>query len=223
MSDRFFDKYSKRSFNNLYGLLKDLEKRDDNYAKDLAGRLLEKINTYYGITTVGEAEIPMISLGWFGEELRDLFYVLVTRYLLTEDNTDYFQPLYDAKVSMLEDKDYFRRIKLKHLSSRATFLSNEKVILLQKGRAILKELGEKTDQLELGYTDFPSRNWEVVRTLKTKASSYLIDQIPEGWKVIKYFYNYKEKYLEKTEFTLNNETFEVKSNDLGRETLKDSK
>ena len=81
----------------------------------MAVRLLEKINTYYGITTVGEAEIPMISLGWFGEELRDLFYVLVTRYLLTEDNTDYFQPLYDAKVSMLEDKDYFRRIKLKQL------------------------------------------------------------------------------------------------------------
>lgn len=221
MYDRFFDKYSKQSFNNLYGLLKDLEKGDDEYAKDLASRLLEKINTYYSITTVGEDEIPVISLGWFGEELRDLIYVLVTRYLLSKDDTDYFQDLYEAKLSMLQDDNYYRKIKLKHLSSRATFLSNEEVILLQKGRNILNELGEKTGQLELGDTDLPLRTWEVARILKTKASKYLIVQIPEGWKVIKYFYNYREKYLEKTEFILNNETFEVKTTDLGKEELTD--
>lgn len=207
MNNRFFDEYEEFAFNNLYNFIIKLSNSKNDWINTRAKKIKEKLDTYYSVVTEDEGKV--ISIGWFGEELRDLLYMyLISFSIKTDDDNNYFLEAIQRKEEQEYDPDFLMKCKIKHFSDNAMFLSNEKEKLYKKGYNIIKCLNENTNHLELGFTDFPCRYWTILRQLKTKQTEYEINQISEGWKINKTEILKKEKTQQTTTFILNNQTLE---------------
>lgn len=218
MGQRFFENYSELEFNILYSFLQEVKsnKNSSEWSKEKAEKIINKIDTYYSVNTIqnDDSAEKYISIGWFGEELRDLVSLIICNVLICNEIQKYFDKFIAEKEKLMEDPDYYKKIQLKHFSPNAMFLSDEDTILLGKTRSILKCLDEKTDKLELICSDFPSRCWTAGRLLKTKGTVYDVSQTQNGWSVYKLYYDKKHDEKIKCVYKLNNETLEVFKEDL---------
>ena len=217
MSERFFDNYSEYTFASLLYALDDIEKRaeESEYIINLCRKIREKITTYYGVTNDSESGQKFIKVGWFGEELRELVYLLLVYYVpcsIENEEFGIFKELVEQKEKNIQDPNYYTKCKIKHFSPNATFLSHEEEKLMAKGKAILKVLGENSNNLEMAVSDFPSRCWMLCRVQKTQETTYDFNEIPKGWEVTKIFQKKNEENAEKTVFTLDIETLDVTKN-----------
>lgn len=217
MSERCYISLDKAKFNNLYSFLKKLSGSKDDVVRKTASGLLDKITHFYTAEAARDGEGECICLGFFTDELTRLLSLFTGAVRYTEDETDYFQPLFDAKMEQLADVDYPRRQKLKHFSPALIFLKNEREVLNAKARSILSELRENVSPLRCSFADFPSRYWIVEKRQKTYCTRYEIREIPEGWFVRKTFFSKAEKAKRVTEYKLNNETFAVEKREYARE------
>lgn len=226
MSPRFFDNYDMYSFGSLYALLDTVSKDKENEDAERAAKIKEKLETYYGVNVSksddGKDDYTTIGIGWFGEELQDLLWLILANcglYYFPSDknkkpelirtNKEIFKKLVEQKEKLLKDPDYYTKIQLKHFNPNAMFLSNENEVLLDKGRKILNAIGEKTNNLVLSASDFPSRYWMLEREQKTQTTTYDFQEAKDGWKIYKTFKKKNENKVVATKFFLNNEDLTV--------------
>lgn len=217
MSERFFDIYNEFTFNLLLNALNNLEEleKENEYIVNFCKKIREKITTYYSVEKDSESDEKFIKIGWFGEELRELIYLFLIYYAPysgEKDKSNIFKELVEQKEKNSQDPNYYTKCKIKHFSPNATFLSHEEEKLMAKGKAILKVLGENSNNLEMDVSDFPSRCWMLCRVQKTQETTYDFNEIPKGWEVTKIFQKKNEENAEKTVFTLDIETLEVTKN-----------
>lgn len=210
MGDRYFDEYDEVSFNRLMSVLDELEERSSNsWTVETCKKIKDKITTYYTVNTDEATGAHFLRIGWFGEELRNLLYLLLLYYVPESEEVSEisFASLVAKKKAAMQDPDYYKKCRLRHFKTEAMFLSNEDEKLLDKGRAILNVVGEKTVGLQMQSSDFMCRTWTFVRRQKTQETTYRFKQIPEGWSVCKKFWKYKgDEPAEQTVYVLNNET-----------------
>lgn len=220
MSQRFFDEYGMFAFGKLYALLDTVSNDKENKNAARAAKIKEKIETYYRVNTlesgIENEDYKLIEIGWFGEELRDLLCIILVdcglfyfpsgenkKFEQVKINTEIFKKLVEQKEKNLEDPDYYKKTQLKHFSPDAMFLSNEDEALLNKGKKILNAIGEKTNNLFLSVSDFPSRRWMLVRNQKTQTTAYDFQQAKDGWEVQKTFRKNNDNKIIATKFFLN--------------------
>lgn len=216
MSDRTFEEYGKFSFNSLYNFILKFCEDENEWVRDRALKIKEKIDTYYSVIKNDNTDLCpnedlyFIKIGWFAEELRDLLYMIITTYSCgSSKDENHFLTFLKKKQEQEYDPNYIIKSKIKHFKDSTNFLSNEKQRLYTKGYNILKCLNQNLSNLEIGITDFPCRYWTIVKELKTKHTEYGIQQIPEGWKIVKTLSLKKEKTKEVTTFILNNQSLEI--------------
>ena len=221
MSERIFCYYDKKEFNRLWNCIKYYSEEES------LKKILEKIQTYCSIENPDEDDKEgekLIKIGWFDNEIRDVFQILllnISPIFREKENfemafekdglkyEDCFSKLVKQKEEQLADPNSYIKYRIRHFSPEATFLSREEEKLLDKSRAILKCLGEITSNLTLGPADFPSRCWVIERIQKTKTTSYDIQEIASGWKIIKQVQFRKDNLSQTEEYTLNNQTLET--------------
>lgn len=221
MSDRIFDDYNEFSFNSLYNFVLSFCNNKNEWLYNRANKIKEKIDTYYSIAKNQDDDECFIRIGWFGEELRDLLYMIITTYSCTHNDENHFATFLQKKLEQDYDPNYLTKHKIKHFSDNAIFLSKENEKLYTKGYNILKCINQNLSNLSIGITDFPCRYWTIVRELKTKYTEYHISEIPEGWNIKKILFLKKEKTKETTVFKLNNKTLEYSSTEPVIETLRE--